>query len=61
MTSFNTQPKCPYCGKPMDKPVSRKIIDRAYDQITRRQYVRTRMVEFCSKECGGNYQMGCEG
>lgn len=61
MTSFNTLPKCPQCGKPMEKPVIRKIVDRARDPITRRQYARTRMVEFCSAQCGGHYQMGCEG
>ncbi len=61
MTSFNTLPKCPQCGKPMDKPVTRNIIDRGYNQLTRRQYVRERNLEFCSKECGGHYQMGCEG
>jgi hypothetical protein len=52
---------CPYCGKPIDTPVVRKIFDRAYDHVRRKQYVRERDVEFCSPQCGGNYQMGCEG
>ena len=52
---------CPYCSKPIKTPVARKIIDRAWDNVRRKQYVRSREIEFCSTTCGGNYQMGCEG
>lgn len=55
------KPTCPYCSKPMETPVPRKIIDRGWNPVTRRQFVRERTLDFCSAECGGNYQMGCEG
>lgn len=58
----NTQEKkCPYCGKGIEAPVSKKIIDRGWDSVRRKQYVRERDIEFCSVQCGGNYQIGCEG
>ncbi|WP_408535870.1 eL24 family ribosomal protein [Paraburkholderia fungorum] len=53
--------KCPYCGQPMTTVHNQKITDRSRDPITRRAYVRTRVLQFCSPKCGGNYQMGCEG
>jgi len=56
-----TAPKCPQCGKTMESKVSRRIIDRGWNPVTRKQYVRQRDVEFCSETCGGHYQMGCEG
>ncbi len=61
MTDKSETPKCPQCGKPIESPVARKIIDRGWNSSTRRQYVRERNMEFCSAKCGGNYQMGCEG
>lgn len=54
-------PKCPYCYKPIEKPVSHRIIYRDYDPARRKQCVRERTMEFCTPECGSNYQMGCEG
>ncbi|CAB3784655.1 hypothetical protein LMG28138_01852 [Pararobbsia alpina] len=53
--------KCPYCTQAITTPHTMKIIDRAYDHVMRKQYVRTRAMDFCSSKCGGNYQMGCEG
>jgi predicted nucleic acid-binding Zn ribbon protein len=53
--------KCPYCGQPITAPHTSRIIDRGWNPVTRKQYVRTRDIEFCSPKCGGNYQMGCEG
>ncbi|WP_060538594.1 hypothetical protein [Pseudomonas sp. NBRC 111125] len=53
--------KCLYCGKPAEKVVKREIIDRSRDPHTNRPYVRTRTLDFCSTDCGGKYQMGCEG
>lgn len=60
-TTQVTAPTCPYCSKPMEKPVTHRIIDRGWDNVRRRQYVRTREMQFCSDACGGSYQMGCEG
>jgi hypothetical protein len=54
-------PRCLYCSKPMHTPVTRRIIDRGWDSVRRKQYVRERDMQFCSAQCGGNYQMGCEG
>ena len=53
--------KCPYCYKPIDTAVKAQIIDRGYDDVRRKQYVRQREMDFCSTVCGSNYQMGCEG
>jgi endogenous inhibitor of DNA gyrase (YacG/DUF329 family) len=53
--------KCPYCGKPIETPVPRKIIDRAWNPARQKQEVRTQTIDFCSQDCGGYYQMGCEG
>jgi len=44
-------PKCPYCRKPIETPVQRKIFSRPPRGV----------MTFCSEECGGYYQMGCEG
>ena len=52
--------KCPYCGKEIHKAVPRKIIDRSRNQYGK-AYVRERMIDFCSMDCGDHYQMGCEG
>lgn len=61
-TESTTKPKCPYCLKPIEgTPAVRTIIDRGWNPMTRKQYVRERRMEFCSKEHGANYQMGCEG
>lgn len=49
---------CPQCGKVIDKPISRTIIqrdNRALKGMRMNKYV------FCSEICGGNYQMACEG
>lgn len=59
--SDQPEKKCPYCGHPITSPHTSRIIDRSRDPVTRKQYVRTREIEFCSPKCGGNYQMGCEG
>jgi hypothetical protein len=53
--------KCPYCGKPVEVVHNAKIIYRGYDRITRRQCVKQEVMQFCSLQCAGNYQMGCEG
>jgi endogenous inhibitor of DNA gyrase (YacG/DUF329 family) len=53
--------KCPQCGKPIDVVHNAKIIYRGYDHITRRQCVKQAVMQFCSPQCAGNYQMGCEG
>lgn len=55
------KPSCPYCSKPMLTPYTGKITDRGYDNYRKKQYVRTREMQFCSAPCAGNYQMGCEG
>lgn len=55
------EPICPYCSKPIVEPVKATIIDRGWNSITRRQYVRSREMEFCSRTCASSYQMGCEG
>lgn len=62
----DTQPtkeekRCPYCDKPIEVAHPRRIIDRAWCSIRQKQYVRERTVDFCSRDCGGYYQMGCEG
>jgi len=59
--SETTNKKCPQCWKLIESPVLRTIIDRGWDSISRRQYVRERTMEFCSEKCGEHYQMGCEG
>lgn len=52
---------CPYCWKPIDQPVTHTIRDIGWNNVLRRQYARTREMQFCSDACGSNYQMGCEG
>lgn len=56
-----TPKKCPYCGTIIDTPVMRSVIDRAWDNVRRKQFVRERKMIFCSESCGSRYQMGCEG
>lgn len=53
--------KCPYCCQVIESAVKARIIDRGYDNVRRKQYVRTREMDFCSTDCASNYQMGCEG
>ena len=53
--------KCPYCNKPIETPVPRKIIAIDYDPIRRKKFVGEKVMEFCSNDCGCYYQMGCEG
>jgi hypothetical protein len=53
--------KCPYCGTLIQTVHNARIIDRGWNPVTRKQYVRERVMQFCSPKCGGNYQMGCEG
>jgi hypothetical protein len=55
------KPKCTYCYKPIEEVVKATIIDRGYDNVRRKQYVRTREMEFCSTACASNYQASCEG
>lgn len=52
--------KCPQCGKLMAVPAERTIIrkDRAPDGGNAIAHDR---MTFCSAQCGGHYQMGCEG
>lgn len=52
---------CPYCSKPIETAHPREIIDRGWNDRLQRQYVRRRIIDFCSPACGGYYQMGCEG
>jgi hypothetical protein len=54
-------PACPYCNKPIEAPITSKIFDRAYDNVLRKQYARTRVMVFCSNACASNMQMSCEG
>lgn len=53
--------KCPYCSKPIETPVPKKVIYIGFNQTTREKSVCEEVMEFCSSECGQNYQMGCEG
>lgn len=66
MTTTNTKSSpaaknCTYCGKPIETLAQREIIYRGYDQVRRKQVVKKECMDFCSPQCGGNYQMGCEG
>lgn len=64
MTAEHTQgrkPACPQCSKPIEQPHNATIHDQGYDQRTGRQFARTRNLSFCSSQCGGDYQCGCEG
>ena len=59
---MNTEPgKCYYCGKPIEKPVTKKIFDRVRDEYTGKQKVRERNLTFCSSECGTHCQYAHEG
>lgn len=51
----NPDNACPQCGKLIKEPVVRKIT-RIYSGRVISEYMI-----FCSKVCGSNYQMGCEG
>lgn len=53
--------KCTYCGKPIETLEKREIIYRGYDSVRRKQVVKKESMDFCTPQCGGNYQMGCEG
>lgn len=55
------KPRCPYCSKPMLTPHTGRIVDRGWDPVRKKQFVRSREMHFCSSPCAGNYQMGCEG
>lgn len=57
----NVAPKCPQCGKEMSSPVTRRIIFRDFNHVTRKQFVNEKDRQFCSETCGAHYQMGCEG
>lgn len=59
--SVTDQKKCPQCGKPIENPVSRKIISIGWNTVRRKKQVVEETLEFCSADCGGYYQMGCEG
>lgn len=57
-----TPPNCPQCGKPIaGTPVPMKVIGRGYNPTTRKQFVETRSLEFCSTQCGVHHQMSLEG
>lgn len=55
------KPKCPQCYKPIETPVNRRIIGRGYNPVTRKQFVETRHMEFCSEQCGLHHQYSLEG
>lgn len=55
------QTKCTRCGKPVERVIYRNIIDRAYDPVRRKQYVRQQNLPFCSEEHASHHQMSCEG
>lgn len=55
------QQNCPYCAKPIEKPVQANIIRREYVAAKRRVAVVSKPMDFCSGSCAGKYQMGCEG
>jgi uncharacterized protein with PIN domain len=57
-TETKQQERCPYCSKPIETPVVRKIIQRRNDMP---RGIWEHDVTFCSRDCGGYYQMGCEG
>lgn len=60
-TPAHPKKQCTYCGKPIETLHQREIIYRGYDRVQRRQVVKKERMDFCSQQCGGNYQMGCEG
>jgi endogenous inhibitor of DNA gyrase (YacG/DUF329 family) len=53
--------ECPQCGEPINAVHNARIWDRGWNPVERRQYVRERIMQFCSTKCAGDYQMGCEG
>jgi len=50
-----SEQKCPNCRTPIEKPVARTIFLRRQGKVVQEKK------EFCSKECGGRYQMAHEG
>jgi hypothetical protein len=59
---MSEQAKCTYCNRPIiGAPYVATILDRSWDDVRRRQYLRERQMSFCCQKCAGNYQMGCEG
>ncbi len=54
--------KCPYCGKEIE---ASQVVKRDIFYIGRNAFGRkaslTKKMTFCSNQCAGNYQMGCEG
>jgi len=52
---MSEQKKCPNCRTPVEKPVARTIFLRRQGRVLQEK------MEFCSKECGGRYQMANEG
>ncbi len=61
-TQSTPSPKnCTYCGKQIEALAQREVIYRGYDPVRRKQVVKRERMDFCSPQCGGNYQMGCEG
>lgn len=60
-TTAQEQKPCAYCGKPIETKTTREIFYRGYDHVRRKQVLKREYMDFCSPQCGGNYQMGCEG
>ena len=61
MTEAATTTKCTRWGKTAEPVIYRNIIDRAYDPVRRKQYVRQQSLPFCSEEHASHHQMSCEG
>lgn len=53
--------KCTRCGKPAKPVIYRTIVDRVYDEVRRKQRVRSHSLPFCSEEHASHHQMSCEG
>jgi len=60
--------KCEYCGKEVEKPVTRKLWYRTrelrrgrFGRLEDKAVLKTRFGTFCSQECATNRQMGLEG
>lgn len=47
--------KCPYCHTAIVNPTTRQIHQRRAGKVI------TTTMRFCCRDCGGYYQMGCEG
>jgi len=52
---MSEQQKCPNCRTPIEKPIGMTIFKRRAGKVVQEK------MEFCSKECGGRYQMANEG